>query len=256
MTPLAERALRIVAPVAVGLVLLGAWQFLVVVAQVAPRSVPSPAAVAAAFSANSGIVLDGVAITAGNALTGLIAGAVLAVLLAGAASRFAIIDGMLAPIVAVLAVIPIVALAPILNSMYGAGEQTARQIIAGVAAFVPVFITSLRGLRQTSPVQRELFRAAAASGSQTFVKLTLPTAVPYVMTGLRVASSLAVISALVAEYFGGPLSGIGAQIGSYAKSGNSALAWAFIGGGIAIGLVFFLVTLALELLATRHRSGG
>jgi len=63
-----------------------------------------------------------------------------------------------------------------------------------------------------------------------------------------------VISALVAEYFGGPADGIGTAIASYAKSGNSPPAWAYVGSGIVIGLAFFLVTLLLERLVTRHRG--
>ena len=82
--------------------------------------------------------------------------------------------------------------------------------------------------------------------------LTLPTALPYLMTGLRIASSLAVIAALVAEYFGGPANGVGTAIASYAKSGRAALAFAFVVGGIAIGLLFFLVTSLLERLVTRR----
>ena len=248
-----QRVLQVVAPIVVGVLLLALWYGLVA-AGVTPTSVPSPLAVVESLTTNIGIVVEDVQITGGNALIGLLGGSVLAIILAGLAARFAPVDGMSAPVVAVLAVVPIVALAPILNSMYGAGEQTARQVIAGIAAFVPVFVTTLRGLRQTLPVQRDLFRATAATGIQTFLKLTLRTALPYMLTGLRVASSLAVISALVAEYFGGPVSGIGSAIGSYAKSGNHDLAWAYIAGGIAVGLVFFLVTGALERLVNRHRS--
>lgn len=255
MTGTGERVAKVVAPVVVGLLLLALWQVLVAAA-VTPRSVPSPASVALALRDNLALILGDVQVTAGNALVGLIGGSLLAIVLAGLASRFAVIDGMAAPVVAVLAVVPIVALAPILNSMYGAGEQTARQLIAGIASFVPVFVTTLRGLRQTTPVQRDLFRASAASGTQTFLKLTLRTALPYMLTGLRIASSLAVISALVAEYFGGPLSGVGAKIGSTSKISDYDLAWAYIAGAIAVGLVFFLVTVGLERLVGRHRTEG
>ena len=95
-------------------------------------------------------------------------------------------------------------------------------------------------------------RASGASGIQTFRVLTLPTALPYLLTGLRIASSIAVIAALVAEYFGGPADGIGTAIATYAKSGRAALAFAYVAGGIAIGLVFFLVTTLLERVVTRR----
>ena len=96
-------------------------------------------------------------------------------------------------------------------------------------------------------------RASGASPLQTFRVLTLPTALPYLLTGLRIASSLAVISALVAEYFGGPADGLGTSIATYAKSGRAALAFAYVAGAIAIGLALFLVTSALERFATRRK---
>ncbi len=84
--------------------------------------------------------------------------------------------------------------------------------------------------------------------------VTLPTAAPYVFTGLRIASSLAVISALVAEYFGGPIGGLGKSITSAAASSNYPLAWAYVFGSIVLGLLFYGVTLVVELWFTRHHK--
>ncbi|PZQ92045.1 MAG: nitrate ABC transporter permease [Leifsonia xyli] len=243
--------LRFAAPVFVGVLIVVAWTLYVEFGD-APRMLPAPAAVGQEFVDRWGIIWDDMLITATNALIGLTVGAVLAVILAGLAAAWRPVDGMLAPLIAALAVIPIVAITPILNTMFGASSQFGRQAVATIAAFIPVFINVLRGLRQTRPVHRDLLRASAANGAQTFRLLTLPTALPYLMTGLRVASSLAVIAALVAEYFGGPSDGIGTSIATYAKSGRAALAWAYVGGGIIIGLVFFLVTSLLERLVTRH----
>lgn len=244
--------LRIVAPAGVALLALVGWVLIVDVADAAPRMLPSPFAILEEFFARWSIIAPDMAITATNALVGLVAGTALAILLAALAASARPIDGMLAPLVAALAVIPIVALTPILNTMFGASSQFGRQAVAAIAAFVPVFVNVLRGLRQTRPVQRDLLRASAATRSQTFRFLTLPTALPYLMSGIRIAASLAVISALVAEYFGGPADGIGTAIASYAKSGRAALAWAFVLGGILIGLLFFLVTSLLERLSTRR----
>lgn len=243
---------RFAAPVVVGVLMLAIWFLAVDVLHAAPRMLPSPIAIATEFAVRFGIIRDDVLITGTNALLGLLVGGLLGILLAGVAAAWRPIDGMLAPLIAAIAVVPIVALTPILNSMFGASSQFGRVAVAAIAAFVPVFVNVLRGLRQTTPVHRDLMRASAASGFQTFRMLTLPTALPYLVTGLRIASSLAVISALVAEYFGGPADGIGTAIATYAKSGRAALAWAYVVGGIAIGLVFFLVTTLLERLATRR----
>ena len=159
---------------------------------------------------------------------------------------------MLAPLVAALAVIPIVAITPILNTMFGASSQFGRIAVATIAAFIPVFVNVLRGLRQTRPVHRDLLRASAATSAQTFRAAHPADRAAVPDDGPADRGSLAVIAALVAEYFGGPADGIGTAIATYAKSGRAALAWAYVVGGILIGLVFFLVTSLLERLVTRH----
>jgi NitT/TauT family transport system permease protein len=244
--------LRFVAPVVVGILLIALWVLVVDVLKIAPRMVPGPAAIGTELALRIGIIGDDMLITGTNAFVGLLAGALLGIVLAGFAAAARPIDGMFAPLVAALAVVPIVALTPILNTMFGASSQFGRQAVAAIAAFIPVYINVLRGLRQTRPVHRDLLRASGATGWQTFRKLTLPTALPYLLTGVRIAASLAVISALVAEYFGGPADGIGTAIATYAKSGRAALAWAYVAGAIAIGLLFFLVTSLLERLVTRR----
>ncbi|MFT4219091.1 MAG: ABC transporter permease subunit [Microbacterium sp.] len=246
--------LKVAAPIAVGAIGVALWIVYVDVLAAAPRMLPSPIAIGREFALRWGIISDDMGVTGVNALVGLVAGAVLAIVLAGLAASVRAIDGMLAPLVAALAVVPIVAVTPILNTMFGASSQFGRQAVAAIAAFIPVFVNVLRGLRQTRPVHRDLLRAYAATGGQSFRVLTLPTAMPYLMTGVRIAASLAVISALVAEYFGGPADGVGTAIATYAKSGRAALAWAYVGGGILIGLAFFLVTALLERLSTRRRS--
>ena len=244
---------RVVAPITVGVVILVIWIVAVDVVKAAPRALPSPIAIANEFVLRSGIIIEDMGITASNALVGLAAGAIVAIVLAALAATSRPADGMLAPLVAAIAVVPIVALTPILNTMFGASSQFGRQSVAAIAAFVPVFVNVLRGLRQTRPVHRDVLRSSAATGLQTFRVLTLPTALPYLMSGLRIASSVAVIAALVAEYFGGPADGIGTAIATYAKSGRASLAFAYVAGGIAIGLVFFLVTSLLEWLVSRRK---
>ncbi len=243
---------RVGAPVAVGVVIVALWLLVVDVLHAAPRALPSPIAIGSDVGQYGGIIGEDLLITGSNALLGLLAGSLVAIALAGVAAAWRPVDGMLTPLVAAIAVVPIVAVTPILNTMFGASSQVGRVMVAGIASFVPIFVNVLRGLRQTRPVHRDLLRASGATGLQTFRVLTLPTALPYLMTGLRLAASLAVISALVAEYFGGPADGIGTAIATYAKSGRASLAWAYVAGGIAIGLAFFLVTSLLERLVTRR----
>lgn len=249
----ASAAERAIAPVVLGIVVIGIWQLLAGSGLVEAYLLPSPASIAAEIGQFWQSMVSASGITGLNALVGLVAGSVLGIASALVASTSRLADGMLAPIVAALAVIPIVALAPVLNTMFGADSQTGRQLIASLAAFVPVFITTARGLRQTQPVHRELMTSFAATRWQVMRTITLPTAVPYTFTGIRLASSLAVISALVAEYFGGPRGGLGGLISTSAASSAYPRAWAYVVAAIALGLAFYLVTLALERWASRRR---
>ncbi|KZX21503.1 ABC transporter permease [Rathayibacter tanaceti] len=245
-------ARTILAPLLLGLAAVLLWQVGVTALDVKPFVLPSPVAIGTEFGANLASVASGSVVTGRNALVGLVAGAVLAVLVAGLSALVRVFDGLVAPIVAAAAVVPIVALAPVLYTMFGANVETARQLVAALAVFVPVYLNTLRGLRQALPVHRDLMRAYAASPWQTARTITLPGAVPFFFTGLRIASSLAVISALVAEYFGGPVGGLGKSITTAASGSDYALAYAYVLGAVLVGLLFYCVTAALEALALRR----
>lgn len=240
-------------PLVVAVAFLALWQGLVVALGIQPYLLPSPLAIAGRLALAPQLVLSATLATGLNALIGFVGGALIAVLLAALASRLRLLDDASAPIVAAVAVLPIVSVAPVLYTMYGADSQVPRQVVAGVAVFAPVFLNTLRGLRQVRPVHRDLMRALSASGWQLTRTVTVPGALPYLFTGLNVASSLAVISALVAEYFGGPQNGLGSVITSAAANSATATAWAYVVGAIALGLVFFGATLALERLVARAR---
>lgn len=246
-------AVRIAAPIVVGVLAVVAWQLGVSLGGVDDYLLPSPLSIGAEVVEFGPSLVAAAAVTGLNALVGLVAGAVVGILLALLASASRFFDRLSAPLVAGLAVIPIVSLAPVLNTMFGADSHFARQAIAGLAVFVPVFVNTLRGLRQALPVHRDLMRSYAASGITVMRTVTLPTAVPFVFTGIRIGSSLAVISALVAEYFGGPRGGLGGLIATSAASSAYARAWSYVLGAIVLGLIFFVITLALERLATRRQ---
>lgn len=239
-------------PVVLLATLLLGWQLLVDVAQVPAYVLPGPRAIGEAFSTYAGPITSAALVTGRNALVGLLVGAALGVLLAVVAAALRPLAVIASPVVTALAVVPVVALAPVLYSMFGAGSEQARVIVAALAVLVPVYVNTLGGLRQVLPVHRDLMRALAADARQVALTVTIPTAVPYVFTGLRLASALAVISAIVAEYFGGPRSGIGSFITTAASGSNYAQAWAYVLGGIVVGLAFFCVTASAERLASRR----
>ena len=174
---------------------------------------------------------------------------VLALALALAASRLRLLAEVSVPVAALANALPIIALAPILNNMFESTSSVPRRLVAGIIVFFPVFLNTLRGLREVDPVHRELMSSYAASTWTFARKVRLPGALPFVFTGLRQASSLAVIAAVVAEYFGGLQDGLGARITSAAAFTAYPRAWAFVVGACLLGLVFYLTTLIVERLA-------
>lgn len=250
------RLRRVLAPIVFGILFLAAWQLLVTVLKIQPFVLPGPLAIGAQFGLRGSYVLAAALVTATNALIGLLIGTVVGLVLAALAAGIRVLDELSAWVVTATSVVPIVALAPVLYTMFGASVQTTRVLIAAIAVFIPVYVNTLRGLRTVKPIHRDLMRAYAATPLQATRSVTLPGALPFFFTGVRIASSLAVISALVAEYFGGPFTGLGKSITSAVSSSNFPLAWAFVLGAIITGLVFYLVTLALETAATSHRASA
>lgn len=243
---------RILPPLLLGAVALVAWELLVALLKIQPYLLPAPTAIWKQLTVVAPALWTSTVATGSNALFGLVAGALIAIIVALLASRLGFIDDLIAPVVAAIAVVPIVALAPVLTNMFGATSESPRRVIVAIVVFVPVFVNTLRGLRQVLPVHRDLMRAYAATNWQLTRTVTLPGALPYLFTGLNIASSLAVISAVVAEYFGGLQNGLGSRITAAAANSAYPRAWAYVFGAIALGLVFYLATLALERLVSRR----
>lgn len=244
----------VLAPVLLGVVALAVWEGLVRTLDISPRTLPAPSAIWEQIRLYHDTIWAGMQVTGRNALVGLVGGAIVGIAGAVVSSSVRVIDRMAVPIVAALSVVPIVAIAPVLYTMFGSGLDTARMIVAGLAVSVPVYLNTLHGLRQVSLVHRDLMTSYAAGPVQMARAVTLPTATPYVFTGLRIGSSLAVISALVSEYFGGPLEGLARLITTALSGSRFALSYSYVAGAIVLGLVFYVATLIVELWFSRHRG--
>jgi NitT/TauT family transport system permease protein len=249
------RRMRVVLPpVVVGLVALAAWQATVTLGRIAPFILPAPSEIGSEFVEQRANIWHAALASGANALVGLIGGSVVAILVALAASRWRPLSEASIPFAAVANALPIIALAPILNNMFETTSSIPRRLVTGIVVFFPVFVNTLRGLREVDPIHRELMHSYAASGWTFAAKVRLPGALPYVFTGLRQASSLAVIAAVVAEYFGGLQTGLGSRITSAAAFTAYPRAWAFVVGACLLGLVFYLTTLLIERLAMPYRA--
>ena len=138
--------------------------------------------------------------------------------------------------------IPIIAFAPIFNAWFDPLSPAPRMATAGVLCFFPVMVNTLRGLRARSPRQIELMRSYAAGELEIFRRVRVPTALPFVFTALKVASVLAMIGAIVGEYFGGSFDALGVPIKTPTRIFDFETAWAAI-----------LVASLLGVLAVRRR---
>lgn len=201
-----------------------------------------------------GAIVPHAAATGAQALLGLIIGSIVAIAVAAALVWIPAVRGAFAPLVAALVIIPLIVLTPGVADAIGGPGETGRVLIAATAAFVPVYLGMLRGLRQPLQAQREVFAAASASRGQRLAKLTLPAALPHLLAGVRVASTLAVVAAIAADWLVGASSGLGAAIASSVARDQPTQAWAGVIAACAIALVLLLLSMLLERGARRYRK--
>jgi NitT/TauT family transport system permease protein len=244
-------------PLLFGLGFLALWEAFVVLRDVEPFVLPRPTAIFEQLNENLDTILDATWATGRNALVGLALGLAAGLVVALLASRLRSLEALLVPLAAAAAAIPIVALTPILNTMFSSTSSTPRRLIVMIYVFFPIFVNTLKGLRRIEPVHAELMRSYAATPWTTTRVVRLPGALPFFFTGLKIASSGAVIAAIVSEYFGGLQEGLGPGITSAAAASAYPRAWALVVAAIALGLVFYLVAVLAERLAMPwQRQGG
>ena len=237
-------------PILVATIFLGGWQLLVVVQDLKPFLLPAPSLIASEFSSGATMMSGAAYYTATTAFLGLIFGTVLGLITALLAQRFITVDKLVAPLAAGLATVPIIALTPILNNMFNITSRTPRVLVTAIIVLFPIFVNVTRGLIQVNATQLELMRSLNATPRTTLRVLRVPNAMPFFFTGLKIAAPLAVIAALVAEYFGGPQQGLGSRIASAAANTAYGRAWAYVLAAIITGLIFYLAIIALERLVT------
>ena len=142
-------------------------------------------------------------------------------------------------------------IAPITNAWFDPLTKTSKMVIAAVLCFFPVFVNTVRGLRSVKPQQLELMRSYAVGELTVFRLVRIPTALPFLFTALRVASVLAMIGAIVGEYYGGSLDSLGANINQDASLFQFEKAWAEIFIACIFGIGFYLAVCVAERYATR-----
>jgi NitT/TauT family transport system permease protein len=143
--------------------------------------------------------------------------------------------------------------------MFALDSQIGRRFMVTLAVFFIVFVQVSKGLTQNNPTQMELMQSYAASPRQVLAKVRLPNTMPFLFTAIRTAAPIALIIALVSEYFGGTQDGLGSKISSTLNGSNKALGFAYVVGGSIVGLLFFAGSNLLEYLVVpwqRRRRAG
>ncbi len=242
------RARSLGPPIAVFLIVLVLWEVTLTVLGVQQFLLPRPSVIAAALVDQWPTLQSGILFTATEALGGLLIGVTLGVGVALATSRWESARESLMPLAIAANSIPIIAFAPIANNWFSSQSPFSRMAIVALMVFFPMMINTVRGLTEVNPSAVELMHSLAATEGQVLRKLRIPNALPYIFTGLKIATTLSVIGAVVGEYFGGPQQALGIYITSEAYVFRYPNAWAAIVMACLLGIVFYLVVLAFERL--------
>ena len=241
-------------------VVLVIWELTLLALDVKSFLIPRPTVIAASLAEDWATLSKGLVYTGTEALGGLVVGVVLGTLGGLATARWASARETLVPIAAGASTIPIIAFAPITMNWFGSDSVLARMTIVALMVFFPVMVNTVRGLTQVEPAAVELMSSYAAGDGQTLRKLRIPNAMPYWFTALRIATTLSVIGAVVGEFFGGPLYGLGQYITLETGHFRYPSAWAAIVLSCALGIGTYIVAVVVERIVlpwhTARQSAG
>ncbi len=231
---------------------LALWEAVVFIFAIQFYLLPAPHVIVTALVDSYPVLVRAGLYTFTEALLGWTVGCgagILAALLASRSSGFA---DVVLPYAVASASVPIIALAPLAIVWFGV-DQGSKIAIVTLMTFFPTFVSTLRGLLGAAPQAVELMRSQAATDLQVFTKLRLPHSLPMVFTALRACTTLAMIGAVVSEFFGGPVTSLGVYIKSTASLFQTRQAWAAILVACALGLLFYLAVAVAERLAMPWR---
>jgi NitT/TauT family transport system permease protein len=230
---------------------IAAWEGLVRGLDVQRFLLPPLSDILAAIREDPDTFITAGRITFIEALGGFAMGCGAAILVALALARWRPLGAAVMPYAIAANAVPIIAFAPITNNWFGAIDPESKMAIAAVICFFPVFVNTLRGLTSVRPAQIELMRSYAAGELEVFRRVRIPNALPYVFTGLKVATVLAMIGAIVGDYFGGSANSLGTKIRQSAGYFDFETAWAAIIVASVLGIAFYGAVALVERFTMR-----
>ncbi|KPQ06412.1 MAG: NitT/TauT family transport system permease protein [Rhodobacteraceae bacterium HLUCCA12] len=243
---LAGRLQALLAPVVFGLTLIWFWEALVRALDVPRVILPTPSRIAARIGAETGLLwTDFVQTFVKGALSGFAIGVGAAVVFALVVDRFDFLRRGLLPVGNFLAALPIIGTAPIFVMWFGFDWPSKAAVVVAMV-FFPMLVNTVQGLASTEAMQRDLMHTWSANWVQTLLSLRLPAAMPFIFNGLKISATLALIGAIVAEFFGSPTRGMGFRISTEVGRLQLDMVWAEIAVAALVGSAFYGLWALLE----------
>ena len=222
------------------------WEILVRALDVPRVLLPAPSLVVGAMADHAPKLWGDFVQTVGKAvLIGWTLGCALGFVVAVAIDRLPFLQRGLLPVASLTSAMPLVGVAPIAVMWFGFEWQSKAAVVV-LMTFFPMLVSTLAGLKAAGKLELELMYSYAASYPRTLLALRLPAALPYIFGALKVNATLALIGAIVAEFFGSPTSGLGFRISTEAARMNMPLVWGAIVVAAVTGSLAYALLVALE----------
>jgi NitT/TauT family transport system permease protein len=238
--------LGLLIPIAFGVTILVVWEVITRAGNVPQVILPPPSMIWARISASMPTLMADFQQTFLKAvLIGYAVGCGLGFLVAILIDRSPFLKSGLLPLGNFVSALPIVGVAPIMVMWFGF-DWPSKAAVVVIMTFFPMLVNTVAGLNASSAIERDLMRTYAASYWQTLMKLRLPAAGPFIFNALKINSTLALIGAIVAEFFGTPIVGMGFRISTEVGRMNVDMVWAEIAVAAVAGSVFYGVIVLIE----------
>jgi NitT/TauT family transport system permease protein len=246
----AKLLMTVVIPLVFGAWLIFLWEIMVLGFQVPQVLLPPPSMIADRFAASTSILWADFQQTFLKAVvTGYVMGCGSGFIAAILIDRSPFLKRGLLPVGNLVSALPIVGVAPIMVMWFGF-DWPSKAAVVIVMTFFPMLANTVSGLAASSAIQRDLMRTYAAGYWQTLFKLRLPEALPFIFNALKINSTLALIGAIVAEFFGTPIVGMGFRISTEVGRMNVDMVWAEIAVAALAGSSFYGAVALMERVLT------
>ena len=242
----ANRFINLLVPALFGFSILILWEGFVRGFNISPILLPPPSAIAVRFSGSISILWeDFVQTFIKGALSGYVIGCSAAFIIAVAVDKSNFLKRGLLPVGNFVAALPIIGMAPILVMWFGFDWHSKAAVVV-VMVFFPMLVNTVAGLNAKDNIQHDLMKTYGASYWQNLLKLSLPAAMPFIFNGLKICTTLALIGAIVSEFFGSPTRGMGFRISTEVGRLSLDMVWAEITVAALAGSAFYGLMALIE----------